>query len=66
MSATYFIESRRGIGGPQPAETERMLAGHRARVADLEAWLGGERARLRAADEARNRAFARLTMASTQ
>ncbi|MDX2180115.1 MAG: argininosuccinate lyase [Bryobacteraceae bacterium] len=66
MSATHFIESRRGIGGPQPAEMERMLAGHRARVAGLEAWLGEERARLRAADEARNRAFARLTMAASQ
>jgi len=66
LSAERFVESRRGIGGPQPAEMERMIEGHRARIANLRAWLDGERARLRAADEAREAAFARLTMAASQ
>jgi argininosuccinate lyase len=55
-----FVRGRRGLGGPQPEETARMLQAHVARIADLRRWLEAERARIAAAEQRLETAFARL------
>lgn len=60
MSAESFVRGRRGVGGPQPEETRRMLAGHTRRVQELRAWLAAEQSRLQQAERALDDTFARL------
>ncbi len=60
MDPAVMVRERRGRGGPQPAEVERMLALHRESLADGHRWLDGARGRLAAADESRRRAFRAL------
>ncbi len=45
------VKSRRGRGGPQPAETARMLAEQRASAESLRTWTSSERRRLTAAHD---------------
>ena len=60
ISAEYMVFGRRGIGGPQLAEVDRMLAGERARVsADLD-WLKDSNQHLARADAALDKAFVAL------
>lgn len=40
------VRQRAGTGGPQPAETRRMLAAQRDATAEAAAWVAAERARL--------------------
>jgi argininosuccinate lyase len=60
MSAERFVRGRRGLGGPQPEETNRMLAAHTRRLQELREWLATEQARLDASERALDAAFRRL------
>jgi len=60
MSPEEFVRGRKGVGGPQPEEMGRMLAGHRQRLAELNAWLADRRAAIRASADKLDRAFAKL------
>jgi argininosuccinate lyase len=59
-----FVRSRRGIGGPQPAEIARMREEHQQDVTDLESWQDHETARLARAVADLDAAFAALTTAA--
>lgn len=50
LDPRHFVASRRGIGGPQPAEVRRMIAAHEKNLQSLRDWLANEAARIRAAD----------------
>jgi len=59
-SPRYMVFGRRGIGGPQLAEVDRMLVRqHEAAAVDL-AWIGQRRARLAQADAALDAAASRV------
>lgn len=51
-----IIRTRAGRGGPQPAETNRMLDKQRAHAADVRGWVGAQREKQRhASDDLRRR-----------
>jgi argininosuccinate lyase len=60
ISPEYMVFGRKGKGGPQPAEMNRLLAAERDAVAAETAWLRAANDRLAAADNERERAFAAL------
>jgi argininosuccinate lyase len=60
ISAEYMVFGRRGAGGPQIAEVERMLAEEGASVEAGRAWLAGRAEALARAEGALDRAFAAL------
>lgn len=60
MSPEEFVRGRKGVGGPQPDEMRRQLAGHRQRLAELDAWVVARRTAIRVAAESLEREFARL------
>lgn len=60
MSPTWIVAHTKGVGGPQPAETERMLKLARQRLNADKAWLTERRNKLAKADVALNKAFAEL------
>ncbi|ARP92649.1 argininosuccinate lyase [Bordetella genomosp. 9] len=57
LTAQNMIASSKGLGGPQPAEVARMLAGAREKLAGDQAWLQSARDRLNAAQDNLDRAF---------
>lgn len=61
ISAEYMVFGRRGIGGPQPAEMNRMLSEERAQVAADFAWLNDRSNHLARAEAALDQAFAAMT-----
>jgi len=60
MSPEWIVAHTRGVGGPQPAETERMLKAAQQRLDADKAWLSEKRGRLASADAALDKAFAAL------
>lgn len=60
LSPAGMVRTRVGIGGPQPAEVERMLAGAQATLKADKAWMQGTRQKLRDADARLDKAFAAL------
>jgi argininosuccinate lyase len=60
ISAEHMVFGRRGIGGPQLAEVDRMLAAERECIAADFAWLKARTEHLAHADAARDQAFAAL------
>ncbi|MFN7085875.1 MAG: lyase family protein [Burkholderiales bacterium] len=60
ISAEYMVFGRKGRGGPQPAEMNRMLAEERDGIGADFAWLEERSGRLAQADAVLERAFAAL------
>ena len=54
------VANRRGRGGPQAAEVERMLSEHRNRLAADRTWVGTERQKMATAETRLNGVFDRL------
>ncbi|MBI1965366.1 MAG: argininosuccinate lyase [Betaproteobacteria bacterium] len=63
ISAEYMVFGRKGTGGPQPAEVNRMLSGERDKVTAEFAWLKARGDHLARAQAALDRAFAALARA---
>jgi argininosuccinate lyase len=60
ISAEYMVLGRRGIGGPQPVEVERMLAAAKAQVKQGRGWISERGAVLERAAADREAAFVML------
>ena len=60
VSAEYMVFGRKGLGGPQLAEVERMLGDEAERVAGDGAWVQVRIERLERARRACDDAFLRL------
>jgi argininosuccinate lyase len=60
LSPADMVKSRVGIGGPQPAEVERMLAGAQSTLRNDKAWMQKTRQNLKDADAKLDKAFSQL------
>ncbi len=60
LSPRNMVDTRVGIGGPQPDEVRRMLSLAREQLQVDRAWVNGRRTRLAEADAKLNQAFAAL------
>lgn len=60
LSSEYMVKSRVGVGGPQPAEVERMLGEAQATLKADKSWMQSTRQGLKDADAKLDKAFARL------
>jgi argininosuccinate lyase len=60
LSVEYMVKSRVGLGGPQPAEVERMLAGSQSTLRSDKAWTQKTRQNLKDADVRLDKAFGAL------
>jgi argininosuccinate lyase len=60
LSAEGMVRASRGLGGPQPEETARILAALEARIAADQAWLAGRRQALAEANARLDAAFTAL------
>lgn len=66
MSPEWIVMHTKGVGGPQPDETERMLKAAQLRLDADRTWLQQRRGKLANADAALDRAFAALLPAEKQ
>ena len=60
LTAQNMLASSRGLGGPQRAETVRMLAAEKGRLDQDAAWLKAQRDKLARAQDTLDRTFSRL------
>ncbi|MGE0356550.1 MAG: argininosuccinate lyase [Burkholderiales bacterium] len=60
LSPTYMVATRVGLGGPQPAEVERMLAAAQSALKSDKAWMQKTRQALKDADANLDQTFAKL------
>jgi len=66
MSAKNMVSVSRGIGGPQPAEVNRMLADQRQHLEADRDWVKSQRTRLQDASAILQRAFTELAEARSK
>ena len=60
LTAENMVTASKGLGGPQPAEVARMLTAAKDRIGADKAWLDAARAKLAAAAQQLDQAFAGL------
>ena len=60
MDPRAMVRNRRGLGGPQPDEVQRMLSEHRNAVADAADWLDGKWSALQHSADVLDQKFAEL------
>jgi argininosuccinate lyase len=60
LTAENMVAASQGLGGPQPSEVARMLASATDRLGDDRGWLDATRARVAAAAQRLDQAFASL------
>src|SRR6202012_5835266 len=60
LTAENMVTASKGLGGPQPAEVARMLSGAKDKLGADKAWLDATRAKLAAASQKLDQAFAGL------